>query len=46
METALENNAKIIVPGGSDLVNVMSEMAGIIPLKKKQNSPAIGENNL
>jgi regulator of protease activity HflC (stomatin/prohibitin superfamily) len=46
METALENNAKIIVPVGSDLVNVMSEMAGIIPLKKKQNSPAIGENNL
>jgi regulator of protease activity HflC (stomatin/prohibitin superfamily) len=46
METALENNAKIIVPGGSDLVNVMSEMAGIIPLKKKQNRPAIGENNL
>jgi regulator of protease activity HflC (stomatin/prohibitin superfamily) len=46
METALENNAKIIVPGGSDLVNVMSEMAGIIPLKKKQNSSAIGENNL
>jgi regulator of protease activity HflC (stomatin/prohibitin superfamily) len=46
METALENNAKIIVPGGSDLVNVMSEMAGIIPLKKKQNSPAIGQNNL
>jgi regulator of protease activity HflC (stomatin/prohibitin superfamily) len=35
METALENNAKIIVPSGSDLVNVMSEMAGIIPLKKK-----------
>lgn len=46
METALENNAKIIVPGGADLVNVMSEMAGIIPLKKNQNSPAIGENNL
>jgi regulator of protease activity HflC (stomatin/prohibitin superfamily) len=46
METALENNAKIIVPGGSDLVNVMSEMAGIIPLKKKQNSPAIDKNNL
>lgn len=46
METALENNAKIIVPSGSDLVNVMSEMAGIIPLKKKQISSAIGENNL
>lgn len=46
METALENNAKIIVPSGSDLVNVMSEMAGIIPLKKKQNGPVIGGNSL
>jgi regulator of protease activity HflC (stomatin/prohibitin superfamily) len=35
METALKHNAKIIVPGGSDLVNVMSEMAGIIPVNTK-----------
>lgn len=34
METALENNTKIIVPDSSDLVNVVSEMAGIVPLKK------------
>ncbi len=45
METALENNAKIIVPSGSDLVNVMSEMAGIVPLKTKQGSSVIGEND-
>jgi regulator of protease activity HflC (stomatin/prohibitin superfamily) len=45
METALENNSKIIVPDGSDLVNVVSEMAGIVPLKK-HNRPAIGENHL
>lgn len=37
METALENNSKIIVPTGSDLVNVMGEMAGIVPLKKNAN---------
>lgn len=36
METALENNTKIIVPNGSDLVNVMGEMAGIVPLSKKE----------
>jgi regulator of protease activity HflC (stomatin/prohibitin superfamily) len=35
METALQNNTKIIVPGGSDLVNVIGEMAGIAPIPKK-----------
>jgi hypothetical protein len=33
METALKDNAKIVVPTGSDLVNVLGEMAGIIPLR-------------
>ena len=36
METSLANNAKIVVPTGSDLVNVIGEMAGIVPLKKKE----------
>lgn len=35
LETALEGNAKIIVPSDRDLVNVIGEMAGIIPIKKK-----------
>jgi len=36
LENSLSNNAKIIVPSGSDLVNVVSEMAGnIIPLEQK-----------
>ena len=34
METALENNTKIVVPAGADLVNVIGEMAGIVPLTK------------
>jgi regulator of protease activity HflC (stomatin/prohibitin superfamily) len=34
VEKALENNAKIIVPAGSDLVNVVGELAGIVPIKK------------
>jgi regulator of protease activity HflC (stomatin/prohibitin superfamily) len=34
LETALQGNAKIIVPSDKDLVNVVGEMAGIIPLKK------------
>ena len=46
METALQTNTKIIVPNGSDLVNVMGEMAGVVPMSKKQSSTVIRENNL
>lgn len=35
MEKALENNTKDIVPNRSDLVNVMGEMAGILPVKER-----------
>ena len=34
METSLERNAKIVIPTGSDVVNVIGEMAGILPLEK------------
>jgi regulator of protease activity HflC (stomatin/prohibitin superfamily) len=34
METALKNNSKIVLPSGSDLVNVIGEMSGVLPLKK------------
>jgi regulator of protease activity HflC (stomatin/prohibitin superfamily) len=34
VEKSLENNAKIVIPTGSELVNVIGEMAGILPLKK------------
>lgn len=34
MEKSLETNTKVIVPSGSDLVNVMSELAGIVPVRK------------
>ncbi len=36
MEKALENNAKIVIPTGSELVNVIGEMAGVLPWQKKQ----------
>ncbi len=32
-ETALKNNAKIVIPTGSQLVNVIGEMAGVLPLE-------------
>lgn len=35
METSLKDNSKIVVPMGSDLVNVMGEMGGIIPIREK-----------
>ena len=38
MEKALEHNTKIIVPSNSDLVNVVGELAGILPIKKGQPS--------
>jgi regulator of protease activity HflC (stomatin/prohibitin superfamily) len=34
LETALSANAKVIVPSDKDLVNVIGEMAGIVPLKR------------
>ena len=39
METSLKDNAKIVVPTGSDLVNVLGEMAGLIPIKEKTPEP-------
>jgi len=34
LEASLKDNAKIVVPLGSDLVNVIGEMAGMVPVKK------------
>jgi len=36
MESALKSNSKIVVPIGSDLVNVIGEMAGIAPIPRKE----------
>jgi len=36
VEKSLANNAKIVVPAGTELVNVIGEMAGILPLKVEQ----------
>jgi len=32
LEKALSGNAKIVIPSGSELVNVIGEMAGVLPL--------------
>ena len=35
VEISLKSNAKIVIPSGSELVNVIGELAGVIPLKNK-----------
>jgi len=30
------NNAKIVVPSNAELINVISELAGVLPLPKKE----------
>ena len=35
VEKSLEGNSKIVVPAGSELVNVIGDMAGVAPLPKK-----------
>ncbi|MFZ4412654.1 MAG: SPFH domain-containing protein [Bacteroidales bacterium] len=36
VETSLKSNAKIVIPTGSELVNVIGEMAGVLPLDMKK----------
>lgn len=36
VENALQDNAKVVVPANTELVNVIGEMAGILPLKREQ----------
>jgi len=40
LEASLGTNAKIVIPTGTDLVNIIGEMAGIVPvdLKKAKNT--------
>ena len=39
VEKSLANNAKIVIPANTELVNVIGEMAGILPLKKTVQPP-------
>lgn len=35
LESSLANNAKVVLPAGSELVNIIGEMAGVVPLPRK-----------
>jgi len=37
VQASLKDNAKIVVPAGTELVNVIGEMAGVLPLRKGQD---------
>lgn len=37
VQSSLERNAKIVVPAGSELVNVIGDMAGVLPLTQKKD---------
>lgn len=37
VEKSLQNNAKIVVPANTELVNVIGEMAGFLPIKNKED---------
>ncbi len=36
LEKSLADNAKVVIPTGSELVNIIGEMAGVVPLPKKE----------
>lgn len=38
VEASLKTNAKIVIPAGSELVNIIGEMAGVLPLKLKREN--------
>ena len=40
VEKSLQNNAKIVVPANTELVNVIGEMAGFLPIKNKEDKSA------
>jgi regulator of protease activity HflC (stomatin/prohibitin superfamily) len=43
LEASLKNNAKIVVPSGTELVNVIGEMAGVLPLRAKKENKEMTE---
>jgi len=43
VEASLKLNAKIVIPTGTELVNVIGEMAGVLPLNIKKDNREIKE---
>jgi len=43
VERALRENAKIVIPGDAELVNVIGEMAGVLPLRRRGGEGSGGD---
>ena len=41
LESSLSKNTKIVIPTGSELVNIIGDMAGIVPINQKGSKSQI-----
>lgn len=39
IESSLKDNAKIVIPSGTDLINIINEMAGVLPVIRSNGKP-------
>jgi regulator of protease activity HflC (stomatin/prohibitin superfamily) len=46
VEASLKSNAKIVIPAGTELVNIIGEMSGVLPLYTKKDKNGEGKNLL
>ncbi len=44
VEASLKSNAKIVIPAGSELVNIIGDMAGVLPLSKMKETNGEAKN--
>ncbi|MFA6434896.1 MAG: SPFH domain-containing protein [Elusimicrobiales bacterium] len=38
VENSLENNSKVVIPANTELINIIGEMAGVLPIKRTSDS--------
>jgi regulator of protease activity HflC (stomatin/prohibitin superfamily) len=46
LENSLMHNAKIVIPTGSELINVIGEMSGVLPVHLNKETPKKSEKLL
>jgi regulator of protease activity HflC (stomatin/prohibitin superfamily) len=46
LEKSLENNAKIVLPTGTELINVIGELAGVVPIPRKKEKDLPSKSSL
>jgi len=42
VENALDRNTKVVIPANTELVNIIGDMAGILPLRRTPEGEAVG----